>query len=175
MGRGRRIAAALGLLVAVSTEPCLAHGPDTAGAIAIGAAALLVPCDTGVAVPADGSAPRFVLGWSWQLPVSALIQEENLRHRIVLGVDWLPQVDSAWRGRAGYRYGRRTLFGGAGVGFGGAGTSLSPELGVKFLHLEDSEPKNPIDASLHVLARADIAPDLGGVRGATLLVGWNLF
>jgi hypothetical protein len=31
------------------------------------------------------------------------------------------------------------------------------------------------DPSMHLLARAEIAPDSGEVRGGTVLLGWNLF
>jgi hypothetical protein len=79
----------------------------------------------------------------------------------------------SWRGRLGYRYGRRHIFAGAGFGVDGAGLNLSPELGVKFAH--DSRGDDEFDASLHLLARAEIAADSGHVRGATILLGWNIF
>jgi hypothetical protein len=85
---------------------------------------------------------------------------------------WVLGLLSA-RGRIGYRYGRRWAFGGVGVGLDGAGGHLSPELGVKFAHAEDGD--GAIDLSSHLLARAEIAPDSGGIRGATVLLGWNVF
>ena len=63
-----------------------------------------------------------------------------------------------------------TLISRIGPAVDGSGVSLSPELGVKFAHAAESHRE--VDASLHVLARAHIAPD--GVRGATVLLGWNL-
>ena len=33
----------------------------------------------------------------------------------------------------------------------------------------------PVDPSLHLVARAEVAPESGQVRGATILLGWNLF
>lgn len=140
-----------------------------------GAAALLTPGDLGVAVPAtDASPSRFVLSWSWQIPVAGIDDGNLARHRIVPEVDLLPHSGGAsWRGRLGYRYGRRHLFAGAGVGLDGAGFNLSPEVGIKFLHAEKSEDE--FDASLHLLARAEIAPDSGQLRGGTVLLGWNLF
>ena len=60
-------------------------------------------------------------------PVSGWFGDHTLHHRIVGGVDLLPHSDGAdWRGRLGYRYGRRWAFGGVGVGIDGAGASLSP-------------------------------------------------
>ena len=89
-------------------------------------------------------------------------------------MDLLPHSDGAdWRGRLGYRYGRRWAFGGVGVGIDGAGANLSPELGVKFAH--GNRADDDVDLSLHLLARAEIVPDTGHVRGATVLLGWNLF
>jgi hypothetical protein len=175
---GRWVAAVAGLLVASHAGDCPAHGPDdTTELIIIAVTAAILPAETGMAVPADGSGPRFVLGWSWQLPFNVLIgegsfRERTFRHRVVAGVDWLPHPENAWRGRVGYRYGRRHVFGGAGVGVSGAGASLSPELGVKFLHAGDDEGP---DLSWHLLARIDLAADSGHVRGATILVGWNVF
>jgi hypothetical protein len=66
------------------------------------------------------------------------------------------------------------VFGGAGVGLDGVGVNLSPEIGVKFAQILD-EPRAGLEISLHLLARAEIAPESGRVRGATFLLGWNLF
>jgi hypothetical protein len=65
------------------------------------------------------------------------------------------------------------MFAGAGVGVDGAGLNLSPELGVKFLHGDTNN--HEIDVSMHLLARAEIAPESGNLRGATVLLGWNVF
>jgi hypothetical protein len=174
---GRWIAAVGGLLTVLAPAAAKADPPafpiDENVAYAIAAAAVLLPGEVGVAVPtANASAPRFVLGWSWQLPVSVWYDDHTTHHRIVGGVDLLPRSDGAdWRGRLGYRYGRRWAFGGVGVGLDGAGANLSPELGVKFAH---AEPDSDIDMSLHLLARAEITP-ASGVRGTTVLLGWNFF
>jgi hypothetical protein len=149
--------------------------PDGKLILALGAVFLL-PSEVGVAIRgADASSASFVLGWSWQVPISECFGEHTQHHRLVGAVDLLlSNADGAdWRGRFGYRYARRWAFGGVGVGVDGAGASLSPELGVKFAHHNASS--DDIDTSLHLLARAEIAPDTGHVRGATILVGWNLF
>ena len=81
------------------------------------------------------------------------------------------------RGRLGYRYAGRDLFAGAGVGIDDTGGSLSPEIGVKFAHALDKQERDwfGADVSLHLLARAEIAPDSGRVRSGTVLLGWNAF
>lgn len=159
------------LVIAPRANACF----DVGAGIAAGAVALLTPGDLGVAVPAaDASPSRMVISWSWQLPVAGISDGHVARHRVVPEVDLLPHSGGAsWRGRLGYRYGRRHLFAGAGVGFDGAGFNLSPEVGVKFLHAEKEDEE--FDASMHLLARAEIAPDSGQVRGGTVLLGWNLF
>ena len=148
---------------------------DTGALGIIAAAALLTPGDIGVALPvAEASTARLVVGWSWQIPVSLGENPHPMRHRIVPAVDLLPHPDGvSWRGRLGYRYGRRHLFAGAGAGVDGAGPNLSPELGVKFAHHNSGD--DDFDLSLHLLARAEIAPESGRVRGATVLLGWNIF
>jgi len=147
--------------------------PDGKLVLVLGAAFVL-PSEVGVAIPrADASRANFVLGWSWQLPFSGSFGDYTLNHRVVGALDLLPHADGAdWRGRIGYRYGRRHAFVGVGVGIDGAGANLSPELGVKFAHADTSE--RDIDMSLHLLARAEMTPS-SGVRGATILLGWNLF
>jgi len=176
---GTWIAAFGGMLIALAPAAAKADAPafpfEENVALALGAAVALVPSEVGVAVPTtDGSSANFVLGWSWQLPISLWFPDSTTRHRIVAGVDLLPRSDGAdWRGRLGYRYGRRHAFGGVGIGHDGAGANLSPELGVKFGHAEDYQ--RDIDLSFHLLARAEIAPDTGHVRGATVLLGWNIF
>jgi hypothetical protein len=138
----------------------------------------LLPADFGVAAPADGGRPQPVIGWSWQIAPELLSDRfptELSHHRVVPAVDLLPRADGAsWRGRLGYRYDRRHVFAGAGVGVDGSGVSLSPELGIKFLHSADG-PRYGADPSLHLLARAEIAPRSGELRGATVLLGWNVF
>jgi hypothetical protein len=175
---GRWIAAVGGLLTVLAPAAAKADPPSIATkenvALALGAAVLL-PSEVGVAIPTDdASAANLVLGWSWQLPVSGWFGNHTLHHRVIGAVDLLPHGDGAdWRGRFGYRYGSRHAFGGVGVSIDGAGGSLSPELGVKFGHA--SRDDDDIDLSLHLLARAEIAADTGHVRGATVLLGWNLF
>jgi hypothetical protein len=169
---GRWIVVAAGLMVAAHASQARACGYEEVivPALAIG---FLAPSDVGVALPAaDPSSPRFVLGWSWQIPIGG---SANLtRHRLVPGADLLLGHDSAsWRGRLGYRYGRRHVFAGAGVGLDGAGPNLSPELGVKFGHGNTGD--RDFDPSLHLVARTEIAPESGRVRGATILLGWNMF
>ncbi len=174
--RRRWIAAAAVALIAALAPAARARACVTEGqAVAFGVGALLVPSDIGVAVPtANPSIANFVLGWSWQLPVAGFAAEST-RHRIVGGVDVLPHSGGAsWRGRLGYRYGRRHVFAGAGVGADGAGVNLSPEIGLKFMNADDGSDHS-IDPSLHLLARAEIAPESGHARGATVLLGWNLF
>jgi hypothetical protein len=173
---GRSIAAAGGLL-AVLVVPAAARAdapaPFGEGAVVgVAVAGLLLPSEIGVAVPAaNASAANLVLGWSLQYPFSMGFGEHTDHHRIVFALDLLPHEDGAdARGRLGYRYGRRHAFGGLGVSIDGASGSLSPELGVKFLH----GGSHVIDPSLHLLARAEIAPESGHVRGTTLLLGWNL-
>ncbi|HEY7372814.1 MAG TPA: hypothetical protein VIF57_11680 [Polyangia bacterium] len=171
--RRSSIAAAAALLATLAPA-ARAHGcGDEGTAVAVLLGAVVVPSEVGFTVPtADPSVAKFVLGWSWQLPVtdsgSALP-----RHRIVGGVDLLPVAGGvSWRARAGYRYARSHVFGGVGVGADGAGANLSPEIGLRFMN-DGSD--HYIDPSLHLLARAEIAPESGHVRGATLLFGWSLF
>ena len=174
--RGTWIAALITLTVAprYATACAGCFAPDVSVILGAGAAALL-PSDVGIAIPVTDAAPtRFVLGWFWQIPIGAdgLFRGSG-HHRVVPAVDLLPHAGGASvRGRLGYRYGRRHAFGGAAIGIDGDGMTLSPEVGVKFLHVYSNDA---IDASLHLLARADIAPDTGHVRGATVLLGWNLF
>ena len=73
----------------------------------------------------------------------------------------------------GYRYDRSHVFGGAGVDANGGSFNLSPEIGVKFLHVRE-EPDAAVDMSLHLLARGEIAFGSRPLRGVTFLLGWNL-
>jgi len=159
-------------LTAVLSAPA-ARAADGAG-VAAGAAAILLPSEFGAAA-SDPASPRLVIGWSWQIPLHWSPFSELEHHRVVSTIDLLPRADGAsWRGRLGYRYDRNHVFGGAGVGLDGVGVNLSPEIGVKFAQILD-EPRAGLEISLHLLARAEIAPESGRVRGATFLLGWNLF
>jgi hypothetical protein len=173
---GKRIAAAVGLLVALAPAARARACETEAGlVIGVGAAALFAPSEIGVAVSPPGpSTGRLVIGWSWQVPISLGEADNPIRHRIVGSVDLLPHSGGAsWRGRLGYRYARRHAFGGAGVGLADGRVNLSPEIGVKFLHDAESTP-GEMDLSMHLLARAELGPESGQLRGATILLGWNL-
>jgi hypothetical protein len=165
------VAAAVAALLPAARAQAYSGGGlerETAAAAGLLALVLVLPGDVGVAVPtADPSAARLVIGWSFQIPL-----EHELRHRLVPSLDLIPQSGPAVAGRLGYRYARRHAFAGAGVGLDAAGVNLSPEIGVKFAHAE--RDRDSIDLSLHLLVRAAIAPDSGRVRGATVLLGWNL-
>jgi hypothetical protein len=167
---GRCIAAAGGFLAIMTWGHASRACPGSWEPAIIAMAALLAPSEFGATVAsAEPRASRFVLGWSYQFA-----PDQRSRHRVVPSIDLLPgRNDVSWRGRLGYRYGRRHLFGGAGVGIDSAGVNLSPELGVKFLHL-DKPYADGIDPSLHLLIRADVAPESGRVRGGTVLLGWNV-
>jgi hypothetical protein len=175
---GRWIAAAAALLffATYAGDSIAGRAPDESTIVVGGLALLLAPSETGVtAVMADQTTPRFVLAWSWQAPVSAVFHGAARHHRAVAGVDLLLGSENAsWRGRVGYRYGGRHAFGGVGVVFEAGGVSLSPEVGVKFAHLVP-EREQSIDPSLHLLARTDVAPESGRLRGGTVLLGWNFF
>jgi hypothetical protein len=171
----RKSIAASAALLAVFAPAAAAHACVPEGAaVALLLGAVVVPSEVGFAVPtADPSIAKFVLGWSWQLPVTGF-GSETTRHRLVGGVDLIPLSSGAsWRARAGYRYARRHVFVGAGVGADGAGANLSPEIGVKFLHVLE-EPDAAVDMSLHLLARGEIAFGSRPLRGVSFLLGWNL-
>jgi len=178
MNRRRRRTLLLGLcLLCAVARPARASGhiggtsdaylPLYALLFILGAAA---PSEIGAVVNDRGSDARFDLGWAWQIPMPSA-----LRHRIIGGVDYLPTAESdRTRGRIGYRYSRQTLFAGAAAAFDHDGLSWSPEVGIKFLH-RDMGKDPPVDLSLHLLVRADLAPRLNGFRGVSILLGWNLF
>jgi len=173
---GQWMAAVGGLVIVLAPAGAKADPPAMFGegaAFAVAAGAVLLPSEYGVAIPtADAANTNFVLGWSLQIPVSAWFGDHAMHHRVVGSVDLLPHSDGAdWRGRVAYRYGARHGFAGLGFSVDGAGASLSPELGVKFAHADKAD--YDIDMSLHLLARAEIAPESGHVRGATILLGWN--
>jgi len=174
---GAWIAGVGGLLTVL--VPAAAHadgalGYDSGVVVAVVAGAILLPSEIGAAVPtADPSAANLVIGWSWQVPIMLPLNQPGTNHRLVGAVDLLPHADGvSWRGRLGYRYCDRYLFGGAGVGVDGAGLNLTPELGVKFGQQHTTVHDD--DGSLHLVARAEIAPESGHVRGVTILLGWNL-
>jgi hypothetical protein len=168
---------AVGFLTTLAAvRPAAACVPLNDGAVlGIGAAAFLAPSEFGIAVrAATPVAANFMLGWSWQYPFSAAFEEQTTRHRVVVDIDLIPQSGGpSGRARLGYRYGRHHAFAGAGVGVDDAGVNLSPEVGLKFANLGKRD--NDADPSLHLLARAEIAPESGHLRGATVLLGWNLF
>jgi hypothetical protein len=169
------LAALVGLPALASARPAHANGGD---AFLFSAFGLFAPSDVGVAA-SDPANPRLAIGWSWQIPfplfMTTPLRSELVHHRIVPAIDLLPQAGGAsWRGRLGYRYDRSHAFVGAGVGADGAGVNLSPEVGVKFLQAA-YEPDYCVEISLHLLARAEIAPESGHLRGVTFMLGWNLF
>lgn len=159
-------------LVVVS-EPARASGhvagpPFSSGtAAAIAVPLLILPSDIGTLV--DSAGMNFAMGWSLQIPISS-----SFRHRIAGGLDWVPGSEGHhFRGRIAYRYGLRYFFTGLGPAFDHAGTTWSPELGVKFAHAESADEQ--IDLSLHIVVRADIATALDRIRTVTIFFGWNVF
>lgn len=166
LGRVRALAVLLVLLGAASH----AHAED-AGPILLGIAVL--PSDAGANLAIDDkSRGSALIGWSWQFPF-----EKTRRHRILAAVDMLPRYTSlSWRSRLAYRYSTRSLFGGIGPSYGnGEGFTATPEVGIRFLHVEKEydSPEDPIDVSMHALVRTDI-----GARGfetVSLMLGWNFF
>jgi hypothetical protein len=129
-----------------------------------------------VTVVAEGGIMTRGKTGTWIAAVGGLLASlAAIRHRVVGGVDLLPRPDGAsWRGRLGYRYARRHAFAGAGFGIDGVGLHLSPELGVKFMHA-DKGNDCVFDPALHLLVRAEKKPEKANLRGATVLLGWNLF
>ena len=126
-------------------------GTEVARIVGLGLAALIAPSETGVLVTSDG--PRFVLGWSWQVPVTG-----SFRHLVVGGLSWVPDgSDHHVEGRLGYRFAPNRLFGGLGIaGFDHAGPTWSPEIGVKIARWGNDNPATAV----HLLARAEISPEL---------------
>jgi hypothetical protein len=160
------------LVVGVMLErPAVANCVVPGEVIAVGAAALVAPAHVGADVPVGGDgANRAVIGWSYQVPVSSEGPfAEGAPHRMVLGGDLLIGGGVGGRGRVGYRYATRWLFGGAGVGFNSAGLTLSPEVGVKFAHFSAGDA-----GSLHVLVRGEVALDFQQLHTATIALGWNV-
>lgn len=147
------------------------HSPDARAAAAptplriFGTVVLLLaPSDIGVLSSEDGV--DLALGWSGQLPIGR-------PHRIVAGFDLNPTSEHHFaRARLGYRYAWRYPFIGGGVTFDGSGTTVSPEIGIRFLHSEPSVGEaNP---ALHLLTRFDLMP-LTDVQAVTVLFGWTWF
>ena len=141
-------------------------GTEVARVVGLGIAAIIAPSETGVLVASDG--PRFVLGWSWQVPVTG-----SFRHFVVGGFNLVPDGgDHRFEGRLGYRFAPNRLFGGLGIaGFYGTGPNWSPEIGVKIARWGNDNPATAV----HLLARAEIAPELNQIRGASLLLGFTVF
>lgn len=138
-----------------------------------GVVVLALPAHVGADVRPDGDSPaRVVVGWSYQIPLghARLIDQltDPSPHRFVFGGDLLLGGGTGGRARLGYRFSTDRLFAGAGVAGTTAGLTLSPEVGVKFAHFGYNE-----QSSLHLLARAEIEPDLRRVRATTIVLGWN--
>jgi hypothetical protein len=144
------------------------------GAVVILVVALVAPSELGAAYfPARN--PQPVIAWSWQVPLppSEQGQQEPRGHRVVGGIDYLPDSgDTRVRGRLGYRYDRWHMFVGLAAALDHQGFGWSPEIGVKFLH---HERPGPIDPSLHLVIRGNIPPAVDGLRGVSVLLGWNLY
>jgi hypothetical protein len=135
--------------------------------VVLGIVALIAPSEIGTLIH-DGRAD-FVLGWSWQVPIT-----RSFRHRLVGGLDWAPWTpDHHFGQRLGYRLGARDFLAGMGVAHDNSNTTLSPEVGLRFVH--GSGGDRQLDVSLHILVRIDVAPALGAFRTATVFLGWNLF
>jgi hypothetical protein len=170
---GTWIGAAAGLLAALAPATAARACFDERKGTGLAIQTAPLPSEVGVAVPAgDPSSRKLVVGWSWQIPVT--LDGVPFHNRVVGGVDLLARSDGAsGRGRLGYRYAGRHAFAGLGFGVDGAGPNLSPEVGLKFLHA-DGETECVFDPSLHLLVRAEIEPEKAHLRGATVLLGWNL-
>jgi hypothetical protein len=130
--------------------------------------ALLLPSEIGTFVT-DGDVD-FMFAWSWQVALSPACHS-----RLAAEFEVLPTDPHPVRGRLGYRYGTRYFLGGLGGTLSGAGFTWSPELGMQFAHWRfwnaaGEENEN----SFHLLVRAELAPAFDGLRGVTLLLGWNI-
>jgi hypothetical protein len=151
-------------LAAVRSSPAHAQVPSEGYFIALGAAASIIPSETGLLVTDDG--PRFVLGWSLGVPVAD-------KHHIVGGFNWVPDGGRHdVEGRLGYRYAPGRAFVGFGVALDPAGPTWSPEIGFNFIPWRGIDDAD--NAGVHLLIRAEIAPELNQVRGATVLLGWTI-
>jgi hypothetical protein len=179
--RATRALAAAAVLVCLAGRPAFAAEPPPAEhkhLLALLAVALVIfvaatPSEFGFYLPNGTAQP--VIGWSWQAPLPPSNQDPKAvrPHRVVAGVDFLPDaVDARARWRLGYRYDRRYVFAGLAWGFDETSYGWSPEVGVKVLHL--AEPGG-IDPSLHLLVRGNIASQVSAFRGVTVLLGWNLY
>ncbi len=172
------------ILCLTAARPARASGhlplPDYFGPLAFLLLLVIVaaPADLGADIPAQspGDGTQFVLGWSWQFPVPPFRNGELARsdHHLLGGFDYRPESESGHlRGRFGYRYTHARLIAGLTAAVGG-GWSWSPEVGVKLAHSSEPDPP-PIDPSLYLLARANVAADVGRFEGVTVLLGWSLF
>ena len=102
--------AALSLAIAPArAEACASEEGEFVG---IGTALLLIPSEIGTLVTAGSL--RFVLGWSGQYPFP-----NHERHRVILGMNWIPGDPDKIEGRLGYRYAPGRMFGGLGVALDG--------------------------------------------------------
>jgi hypothetical protein len=135
--------------------------------VVVGTFALVAPSEIGTLI--HDRRADFVLGWSWQVPIT-----RSFHHRLVGGLNWAPWTpDHHFGQRLGYRFGARDFLIGMGVAHDNSNTTLSPEVGLKFVHGSGRDPQ--LDVSLHILVRIDVAPALGAFRTATVFLGWNLF
>ena len=132
--------------------------PVVAGLIMFGI--LVMPSDIGFFT--SNQRPDVTLAWSWQIPVT-----ESRRHRVLIGLDWIPtsKTDLA-RARLGYRYANKNLIAGLALAYARGDTTWSPEIGLRF------GPERRAD--IHLLARAEIPVAFDGLRGAALLLGWDM-
>jgi hypothetical protein len=159
---------ALAAVLAISGRSAAACGPGPEF-IPVAVVATLAPAEAGAAIATDGhSRSKGLIGWSYQFPIDHPDGDLTKgHHRIVTGVDLLPGPGGAsWRGRVGYRYDTGRFLVGAGPAIDHGGLTLSPELGVKFLHMDGESP------SLHAIARGEVG--VGGLQGLTVMLGWNL-
>jgi hypothetical protein len=157
------------VLAMLAARPLFASGHSATGydSSALFAAGAALPSETGALL--DGRAAHFVVGWSWQVPVTA-----TFRHRVVSGFNWIPGGDDhRWEGRLGYRFGSRNFFLGAGASLEHAGVTWSPEVGVRLLPGLHGDPQ--LDPAAHVMVRAEVAPAFDALRGVTILLGWTAF
>jgi hypothetical protein len=132
---------------------------------------LLLPSEVGAFLSDDDV--DFMFAWSWQIPLSPACHS-----RLATELEVLPTDSHPVRGRLGYRYGTRYFLAGLGGTLSGAGYTWSPELGVQFAHwrfvgLWDI-PGTENENSFHLIVRAELAPAFDGLRGVTLLLGWNV-
>lgn len=152
-------------LVTATTRPAHASGhiPSICDVCSYAIPALFFPSELGVIVT---DAPHFGLGWSLQIP-----DPEAKEHRLVVGLNVIPDGGPHdVQGRVGYRFAPGRIFGGLGISFDHTQETWSPELGVNLVSRKTYGP----GGGLHILARAEIDPELSQLRGGSLLLGWTL-